>query len=240
LAVLLSCLLSTLSEASPNTPSLRIGLEKFRPPFIYEDTSKLYTGYEVKLAKHLCKDLKVQCSYHYFYTQKEIFKALKKNHVDVILDGIVPEQKRPGQIISIPYFISQSRILSPQNTTFNALQKTKKASIAFIKFRSGIAEFLSQYPGDYNLLEYPIVQSAMNAISSNNSLFFLIDDQTATYITNNMQGFHLIGPIIQTNRPYSILTNASKRPLIEKINQFLLKYENDGTYERLYKDFIVK
>jgi len=240
LAVLLSCLLSTFSAASTNPPFLRIGLERFRPPFIYEDTAKLHTGYEVKLAKHLCKDLKVHCSYHYFYTQKEIFKALKKNQIDIILDGIVPEQKRPGQIISIPYFISQSRILSPQNTTLKALQKTRKASIAFIKFRSGIAKFLSQYPGEYNLLEYPIVQSAMNAISSNNSLFFLIDNQTAIYITNNMQGFHLIGPIIQTNRSYSILTNASNRQLIEKINQLLLKYENDGTYERLYKNFIVK
>jgi ABC-type amino acid transport substrate-binding protein len=240
--VALLCLVFISYPTFADTKTIKIGTEALRPPFIMNEESGKKYGYEIDLMSKLCNDMQVKCVYTY-RPDYQLRELLLSKQVDIIFGGYVDDNLSPTKYaVSLPYYEAKSRLLGLKKAKIKTLSqlKNKHIRIGIFWFRSGLQQFVKQFPGKYTTEVYQTIPNALQELQSNNIDAILLDNQSALIAYNNSTRFNLIGPPLNFNINYVIVGLKENQALINKMNQLLLSYQSTGFYKKLFTKYILE
>jgi polar amino acid transport system substrate-binding protein len=237
--IVLFILISPLRAAGP---PLNVGIESFSPPFVMQGANKEIYGFDIDMMNYVCETINRTCQYRVMKFD-ELLTAVANKQIDVATSSITITSER-SQIVdfTIPYLLSYSRFLTNQNAIANQkfsldLLKGKRIGIEtgtiFVdQIRDmGIKDpIISYYPQDEALLE---------ALRDGKVDYVLLDNPTALYWEANSSGsFRVIGQPYMYGYGFGIAVNSTEKPLLQQINQALLKFQGSKEFTDVYNRYL--
>lgn len=246
--ILLSSLLITFSQMlMADTPKIvRFATEATYPPFEYIDNSGQMKGFDIDLAKLLCHQMQVECT---FSNQafNSLIPSLNLGKFDALIAaiGVTPERQKQVSFTQSYYEPSASfvallsnhykladlpgKIIGVQEgTTFAKYLADKYHDTVTIKTYASIQDaFLDLVSGRLNavLADTPIAKDWLK--QNNNSQHYSIVDQPIidhTYFGNG----------------YGIAVRKNDTALLAALNKALVAIKSDGSYAQLVQEYFGK
>lgn len=123
LSIFVAAWLSLPGRASASEDSLRVGLSGTYPPFSYFDANGDLAGFDVDIAREICKDLDKRCEFRVL-PWDGILSALLAGKIDVIIGSMAITEEREKQVLfTSPYYESGAQLFvregAPETTAKN-------------------------------------------------------------------------------------------------------------------------
>lgn len=111
------------------TDTIRFGTEATYPPFEFIDENNKLAGFDIELAKAVCKEIKAECP---FSNQPfdSLIPSLRFRRFDAIIAGMDITPARQEQVdFSIPYFENSASFIAPKAKNFHSYDDLKGKAI---------------------------------------------------------------------------------------------------------------
>jgi len=239
LFVLLTCLITTISDARP----LIIGTAPENPPLSFQADKNHFYGFEVDLMNDICKRIHLSCIYKPVESS-DVLSELANGKIDIAIAALIlPSKPTNGLAFSLPYLqtggqfmtLASSLISTPLNL------KNKKVGVRRGTLTGGDLYkklVMEIYDNQVTVIEYLSMDALMAALSNKEIDAVFSNELPIMYWYHNHQKIYkLIGSNIPLNNSYAIMSNKKNIPLIEKINHGLLDTIADGTYLKIYNRY---
>lgn len=224
-----------VTYANPTNP-ITIGVFKYAPPFsAYSGDGNNFYGFNIDMMQSICLQMKVKC----------LFKPISLgNQLKVLRDGSVNLIFTPSPIVdttdtdymfSLPYLTSHARFMTLDQNNINTLNDIKNKKIGAINNTLYTDLMDTQYKTNNTVQEFQAMPDMMSALINNDVDVIILNDSVAKYIINNTAShLRLVGDRIPLGNGYGLIGLKSSAPLIQKVNEALLKMESDGSYLKIY------
>ncbi|CAM2905226.1 transporter substrate-binding domain-containing protein [Legionella worsleiensis] len=231
----LLCIFSTYGH----TQTLTIGSSKFNPPFeTWASHDASYFGYDIDLMTIICKRLKATCKFK-AYTFNELFGAIDRNEVDLIIASMIITKPRQEQyLFSLPYLESYSQyITSSKNASINNPDDLYGKKIGVRKGTPYGSQVLAESRNN-TIVYYPLIVDIFVGLQNKEIDAFVLDYEAAKYwIATNPGIYKLIGNKIPVGEGYAVMTQYKNAGLVKRINDIILQMGEDGTFIGLYSKY---
>lgn len=222
--VLATLLLPSRSLASDET--LRVGLSGTYPPFSYFDEAGNLAGFDVDIARELCRELRRDCDFRVL-PWDGILSALMAHKIDVIVGSMAITEEREKQVLfTTPYYESGAQLfvredapaISERGFRLGVTLGTTYGQIAKSRFPE--AE-LRTYKGDVAVLQD--IQSGR--------LDGMVTDRLVGLHMNERYRAGLVqeGPLLYTER-MGVPVHPERRPLYEELDRAVGKLRGSEAY----------
>ena len=232
--VLIGCSLIVFSAHA----NIKIGTVFFYPPFIMSDGS----GFDIDFTKMLCQGMQVKCDYIPM-EYHQLFTALDSGKIDIAIGGItISSASQVDYIFSLPYKLSRAQFLVAENNTISSIKQLQGNTVGVIKGKEGGGDFYdylnTHFVGQFTIKQYDDIEDIITALSNNDITAAFLHESTCQYwMQNGGNQFKIMGQPIAVGEGIAIMALPSKAPLIEKINQQILKEEQNNDYLNLYNTY---
>ena len=236
------CSITVLHAA--NEP-LQVGVERFVPPFVMQETNNQSGGFDLDMMTSLCKIMQRDCRFQ-MMKFNELLPAVASRKIDVAVSSITITLERAKMVrFSTPYLLSYSRFLMKHSEG----EITEPFSLALLSDKKiGIvsgtifAEQLQQMKiKNPTVKEYDTIQLLLEGLSKDEVDFILMDNPSAIYWEANSSGsLHTIGPSFLYGYGIGIAVNPQDNDLLVSINKALLQYQSSTDFKRNYDKFILQ
>ena len=223
--------------------TVRFGTEASFPPFIYIESSQKLTGFDIELAKELCKRAKLTCS---FTTQDfdSLFVALTADKYEALIAGIsITDERKKNVLFSNPYYKAPAIFLVPQNSplTDTSIEEWKGKALGA---QSGTthANFAEEEYGKKGvIIKLYTTQNEANLDLTAGRLDGVISDKLVImdWLKNNKEGkdcCKIIGSVDDSKyfgEGMGIVFKKKDKSLKDIFDKALQEITEDGTLEKL-------
>lgn len=217
-----------------------VGFDAEFPPYGYMDENGEYTGFDLDLAKEVCKrNGWTFVAQPIDWDSKDM--ELSSGSIDCIWNGFTIQGREDAYTWSIPYVDNSQVFVVPADSgiTFHAdlsgkvvgVQKDSSALAALTGDAADLASTfakLQQY-GDYNVAFMDLEQNAIEALA--------IDVGVANYqIESRGEGFVIIEEPLATEQ-YGVGFKLGNEELKDKVEKTLLEMVDDGTFMQIAEKY---
>lgn len=224
-------------------PLLKIAADRNSPPFVMRGAHDQVFGFDIDMMEHLCKILGRTCQYNLMPFQN-IIGAVENKSSDIGIGCITITLERAKTVtFSIPYLLSYAQYIGTKEYT------DKKFDTSYLNNKKVGIEAGSIFKDIINNLEIPNVKiieynrlsSIIAALQNKNIDFALMDSITAIYWQNqsNKQLVALGKPFLY-GFGFGIAVNKNEPQLLEQINTAILEYQNNGSFQKAYNEYIAQ
>ncbi len=226
--------LSTTAPTATTAETIRIGTEGAYPPFNQIDADGNLIGFDIDIAKALCKQMEVQCE---FVTQDwdGIIPGLLARKYDVIVASMsITEERKQAVDFTNPYYSNKLQYVAKIDSEFdpkNVEGKTIGAQRATIS-----AQYLEDNLADQVTIKlYDTQENAYLDLASGRSDAVLADKLvTAEWLKSDAaDGYDFVGEPIDIDDKIGIALRKGDTDLRDRFNDALAEIREDGTYERI-------
>ncbi|OWW04450.1 ABC transporter substrate-binding protein [Rhizobium sp. R72] len=233
----LGLLLAGISCAYP-AERLRIATEGAYPPFNFVDGNGVLKGFDVDIAKALCKQLDADCSFQAVEWSR-IIDGLESNQYDLIIASMAYTKERAARVeFSAPYYRSHSVLIgdaekftdsSPAalaGARIAAADGTVQADYAKKAYKDSTTVLAKDQPSAQKLLEENkadlLIGDAIELLS------FM---ETPTGSTYGYIGDPISSEFLQSSA--HITAQKGNIALIARVNEALKQIKLNGVYDRI-------
>jgi len=219
---------------------LIIGFEGNTPPMTFYDEKGQLTGFDVELAKMVCKDLGIVPEFKVIdWNQKE--NDLKERNIDCIWNSLsVTEERRKNIKFSRVYMKNKLVVMIKKSSAsyFTDLKSLTQAKIsAEIGTTGEKVIFSNPYLSQANYIPSYSTDNALLELTNENFDAIVIDYTMAIGSINNSKMDLMILAEFDTNDDMYAVGFRINSDMTIKINHSLNKMINDGTLESLANKF---
>jgi len=224
--------------AQADTLKLRIGTEGAYPPFNYFDKDGKLTGFDVNIAKALCKEMQADCE---FITVKwaDIITDLQAGKFDIIVCSMAYTDERAKVMeFSAPYYRSHSVFIGDPDKFSDSTAETLAGARISASEATIQSEFLSKFYGK-STLTFTKDQPTAQKLLIDGKVDLVLGD--AIELLDFMQSpeggkFGYIGDPVSSEFLQStahITARKGNKDIIDKVNHAIEAIRLDGTYDRV-------
>lgn len=238
---------STLMAAGQDMPPLKIGMDIPYPPFALYDESGALVGFDVDIAKAICKEIKRDCEI-VTLAFDALIPAAAAGNIDMIVAGLVPTEERRRLVdFTDRYFRSLSVFVQ-----WGRLLHSLKPDIIRgrrIAVQAGTMQgdhLKAQYGDDITLLAPPNFEDVFVLLKEGKADLALVDGLPAyTFLkTEAGTGFEIVGEPVSfgVNDVACIAVSKQLPDLRDAVNKAILTIRRNGEYAKInrrYFDFNV-
>lgn len=203
-------------------------------PFEQYDENGNPVGYDVAVAQEVAARLGLECNIvnvPFSHVVGDVSKS--KYDVGISAISINPERSEKVDFTS-PYYISDLAVVCKKGA-FNSVSALKEENVAAQRSSTGYDYAVS------NINKYTLPcadpKACFDAMEQGSVAAAVVDAPAARYLMVNGYTGYSILETVATGEKYSIAVNKSNRPLTEAINEALRNMDEDGTLERLQKQY---
>ncbi len=221
---------------------LNVGIDSYTPPFVMEDSTKNFYGFDIDMITTLCKSIQRTC---HFIPMKfeDLLEAVSAKKVDIAVSSITITAERAKDVnFSAPYLLSYSRFLTIHNSeshqpfTLGLLKNKKIGVVVATVFKDQIKEMGIINP---TVIEYPSTEVMLEALGNHKLDFVLFDNPTALYWEANSSGaFTVIGQPFLYGYGLGIAVNQTEKNLLVQVNQALAQFQKSEEFKMAYTRYI--
>jgi len=211
-----------------------VGVDANFMPFEFKVDGKL-TGFDVELFEAIAKEIGLDFKWQTM-DFNGIIPGLQSKSIDAAIAGITIKSEREEVVdFSHPYYDSGLIILvAADNNDIKVLEDLKGKRVA-TKLATTSEDYLKKNVDTKELKLLPNTDNLFMELMSGGVDAVFFDSPPLLYFAQN-QGkgkVKTVGPLYQ-GQPYGIAFPEGS-PLREKVNVALLKFMEDGTYDKLYE-----
>ena len=239
---MLAVLLLTLVSASPtlaDDPVLRIGTEGAYPPFNFVDDKGELAGFDVDIAKALCKEMQRTCTF-VVMPWAEIIEGLEQNKYDLMVSSMAYTEERAKRIAySDPYYRSHAVFIGDAKK----YQDISPDGLAGARITAGKgtmqAQYLSKVYAAKSTLVFGDDQPAAQLLLEQGKADLMLGDAIELMSFLESAGgsaFEFIGDPVTNDFLQStahVTARKSDTALLQQVNAAIKKTRLDGSYERI-------
>ncbi|RUY04673.1 transporter substrate-binding domain-containing protein [Mesorhizobium sp. M2A.F.Ca.ET.040.01.1.1] len=167
IALAASAALLTLGVAQAQEKTLRIGTEGAYPPFNNLTSDGQLVGFDIDIAKALCDEMKVKCT---FVAQDwdGIIPALTTKKIDAIVSSMSITAEREKTIdFSDKYYNTPTAIIGPKDQKFGATPDDLKGKVIGVQVSTVHAVYAKKhFTGAQEIKEYQTQDEANNDLAA--------------------------------------------------------------------------
>lgn len=235
--ILLTTILITLSLVVSAKENIRFGMEASYPPFEMVDANNQIQGFDVDLAKALCKEIKATCT---FTNQSfdSLIPSLRFKRLDAVISGMDITLERSKQVdFSQSYYVNSANFITQKEKISDFSTLTGKK----IGVQNGTThqKFLARKHPKMIIVPYSSYQSAILDLKSGR-LDAVFGDTAAVndWLRKNPQ-LAIFGEKI-TDPEYfgaglGIAVRKNNKELLKRLNRALETIKKNGTYQKIHE-----
>jgi len=233
----------TAAAALPTT--IRFAMEATYPPFEYMDASGQIKGIDVDIAKNLCAEMKVQCT---FSNQPwdSLIPSLKLGKFDAIMSALTITDARKQQVdFTEPYFLTTANFLVPSKSTLVISPEGLKGKTIGVQGATTFEQYLmATYGSSVKVKTYANTQDAFLDLSAGRIDVVLVDTPIiADWLKNHdsKQEYKITGATVNDPKffaGYGIAVQKGNTELLNALNQALAKSKSDGSYQKIIDSYL--
>lgn len=236
-ALIVSLTLTQQCVADDNV--LRIGTEGAYPPFNFIDEKGELAGFDVDIAKALCKEMDVKCSF-VAVPWAEIIDELEKNQYDLIVASMARTEERAKRVeYSDSYYRSHSMFVADP-TRFQDVSPKALAGMKIVAGEGTIqGEYLANEYGATSSIILSKDQPEAQKILEQGKADLLLGDaiELLSFLESSEKTeFEFIGDPVTNDFLQStshVTARKGETELIRQVNEAIKNIRLNGTYDRI-------
>lgn len=251
LSALTAALLAGAAGSSPATAGeepLRVAIEGEYPPFSATGKDGKLTGFDVDIAKALCRAIEASCKLVKQQWDRMI-PDLVAGRYEMIVSSMSISQSRRRQIdFTDPYYQTPAKFVGRNAKDLPTSLADLKGKRVGVQKATNHDSFLTRnHAGDIVLVRYDTLGKAAADLGAGKIDYLFGDALALTHgllKTKKGQDYVFVGPDMRDPRYFgqgvAIAVQKGNDPLRERLNRALAALHADGTYdaiERKYFDF---
>lgn len=228
-------------ESLNQQSKLTIGTLFFNPPFEINTPNKnIFSGFEIDIMNAICARMNVTCEFVAMPKLIDVFNALDKGKIDLVVGAIIILNDDIKNIFSLPYLVSSVQFFVRKNSKINSITDVMNSKIGTINDPL-IEKFISDsYAKKHPLIVYDDIEIGIDALDSGAIDALALQTPSTNYwisITNNI--FKLIGHPVPIGFGNGIMSKNSSTRLMQQVDEALRLIQKDGTYGQIYTRYNV-
>ncbi|MDR0807494.1 MAG: arginine ABC transporter substrate-binding protein [Enterobacteriaceae bacterium] len=233
--VVATLLLASAALSVQAADTIRFASSATYPPFEFMDKDNNISGFDLDLAKALCKEMKAECTYsnHAF---DSLIPALKFRRYDAVISGMDITPERSKQVLfSQPYY-ENSAVLIVRKDTITSVDQLKGKRVG-MENGSTHQKYLNEKHPEIKTVPYDSYQTAVIDLK-NGRLDAVFGDTAAVneWLKTSPElttvGEHVADPAF-FGAGLGIAVSLDNVALMDKINKALDAVKKDGTYQQI-------
>lgn len=239
LAILLACSLMGYSFIVEAANRIRFGVNYFYPPFVFSSKSGYIHGFDVDVAKAVCKQLNAECTFTAM-SLSDLFASLDNNKSDAIMGAIsVTPARKQHYDFTRPYLKSTMSYVSLRNANvdLNHLEGKRVGAVKDSTFQTYLN---AKYGHNIKLITFDTNEALANALSNKLIEIILLDSPAATYWVNYSTGlFKIVGTptYLSFDEGYGIVVKKGNVQLQNALNNALTTIIQNGTFDKIKQSY---
>lgn len=236
---------TSLFAATPSVaPTINFAMEATYPPFEYMDANGQIQGFDVAIAKALCKEMNATCT---FTNQPfaSLIPSLNLGKFDAIISAMGITAERQQEVaFSKPYYQPSATFVAATGNHYSLNDVPGK--IVGTQIGTTMAQYLQEkYNNTITLKTYGSIQDAYLDLTSGRVDLVLADTPIAMNWlkqNSNAASYSIVGaPIVNSTyfgAGYGIAVRKDDPALLADLNQALAKIKANGTYAAIKKEYL--
>lgn len=232
LFLLLSCATATYAQ-----PALRIAVDAPYPPFAYTDTEtgKL-TGFDVEIAKALCRQIKRQCDIK-VVPFDEIIPQIVAGNIDLGVAGMVKTPEREKSVIFTDKYFRTNTIFLERSG-----KRTTDLTGKSIAVQSGtnLEEYLvKKYGATSRIVPMKSAEDVYDAINTGKVDLGFVDGLPAfSYLrTEEGSGLDMVGEPVSIDEGSCIAVHPKLKDIRDALNKAIQELRSSGEYQSINRKY---
>lgn len=237
--VVLAMLITFMALGSAYAKQLIVGVDANFRPFEFKNEKGEFTGFDVQLWDAIAKDLGLDYKWQTM-DFNGIIPALQSKSIDAAIAGITIKSSREEVVdFSYPYYDAGLVILvKADNDSIKTIEDLEGKKVA-TKLATTSADYLKSRGFDDLKLLPNTDNLFMELLSGGVDAVFFDSPPLMYYAKNQGAGkVKVVGPLYQ-GQSYGIAFPQGSE-LREKVTKTILKFKEDGTYDKLYTKWFGK
>jgi arginine transport system substrate-binding protein len=238
--------ISLNAAVSAKSKTIKVCALPYAPFVIVDQHNKIKSGFDVDLAKAMCKEAGAKCKFIYKPSRTTFLEDLNSGQCDTWIAGftITPYRKKNMEFTD-SYYPSTGHYAASKNTTFtSSVADFKGKKIAVVAGANFIPYLESTYGNDITLVKFPNDDTALVDLKANKVDAVISDSPVLMYWKQQKgnENFRLIEllPVHQEfslGEGYGMPVKKDNKVLLASLNQALKKIKTNGTYENIVKKY---
>lgn len=234
---LLLFLALTYTAQLTHAVTLTIGVTQFYPPFVMKSSNNTLYGFDITLAQHVCKSLKITCKFKPMAFER-LLPSVLLGEVDMAISALTITQARLEMMhFSLPYMLSEGRFLINRNTklTHFSNQSLNNKTIG-IQLGTIFDDYLlSLNIKNYKLVYYKSESEQVSALMKKKVDIILLDNPNAIWWSlNTSNRTKVVGKPFKVGRGIGIAIAEKNISYLKNINQVIVRWQKDGSFQKAY------
>src|SRR5215207_3821022 len=215
---------------------LTIGTDTPYPPF--EQGAPPYTGFDIDLMNAIAKNIGRTTKYQ-DTSFETIFRDLAQGKFEAVASATTITDEREKTVdFTNPYYLSEQAILVKEGSDIKAVEDLEGATVATQQGTTG-QEYVKEEADAGDERAFPEGPDAVNAVKNGTVDAAVIDYPVAQDAVEKTTGIE-ISAAIPTEEEYGFVVAQGDDELLEELNEGLAEAMDDGTYEKIYKEWFKK
>ncbi|HCU0702483.1 TPA: ABC transporter substrate-binding protein ArtJ [Enterobacter asburiae] len=233
--LVLAALLATFAAGASAADKINFGVSATYPPFESLDASNQIVGFDIDLAKALCKQMQADCTFtnHAF---DSLIPSLKFKKYDAVISGMDITPERSKQVAFTDPYYANSAVVIAKKVAYTSFDQLKGKRIGMENGTTHQKYLQDKHP-EVKTVAYDSYQNAI--IDLKNGRIDGVFGDTAVvneWLKTNPQ----LGTATEkvTDPQYfgtglGIAVRPDNKALLEKLNGALKAIKADGTYQKI-------
>ncbi|WP_127958002.1 arginine ABC transporter substrate-binding protein [Serratia microhaemolytica] len=240
--VLIATLLAGITMNTLAAEQIRFASSATYPPFEFLDANNQLAGFDIDLAKALCKQMKANCT---FTNQAfdSLIAALKFKRYDAVISGMDITPERSKQVAFTQPYYANSAVVVAYKGKFNSLADLQGKKVGMENGTTHQKYLQDKYP-DIKAVSYDSYQNALLELS-NGRIEGVFGDTAAV---NEWLKVHpqltMVGEPVADAQYFGsglgIAVRLDNKALLKKLNTALAAIKADGTYDAINNKWFPK
>ncbi|VEJ08629.1 transporter substrate-binding domain-containing protein [Actinobacillus delphinicola] len=234
--LLLTTLLLTSTTAFAQ--NITFAMEATYPPFESTNVKGEIVGFDVDIAKAICKQIDATCSF-----KNEPFDALipslirHRGGFDAAISAIDITPARARKVaFSIPYYTGGAAFIG--NKADETMAQVKNVGV---QNGTTYQQYIENQGDRYNMKSYASIQDAILDLTTGRIDAVFGDASTLGDAVKAQKGLHFIGDKVTDPKyfghGFAIAVNKNNTALLEQLNKGITQIKANGEYQKIYNQW---
>lgn len=228
---------TTLSVQAQN---ITFAMEPSYPPFETTNTQGEIIGFDVDIAKAICKEIQATCKFKAEAFDALIPSLMKGRGFDAAISAIDITEARAKQVLfSDSYYDSSASFIGIKG-------KADLASAKTVGVQNGTTyeQYITKEGKQYASKSYASIQDALQDLKGGRIQLVFGDTDVLREMLDKNPDLAFVGERVTDKRYFNnglgIAVNKSNKALIEKLNKGLAAIKASGEYQKIYDKWMTK
>ncbi|CCK06393.1 Arginine ABC transporter, periplasmic arginine-binding protein ArtI [Cronobacter sakazakii 696] len=240
--IILAAMLAGVAFHAAAADKISFGSSATYPPFESLDASNQIVGFDIDLAKALCKQMQAECTFtnHAF---DSLIPALKFKNVDAVMAGMDITPEREKQVLfTTPYYDNSALFVGLQGKN-SSIEQLKGKRVG-VQNGTTHQKYITDKHPEITTVPYDSYQTARLDLQNGRIDAVFGDTAVVTEWLKTNPKLAAVGDKV-TDKDYfgtglGIAVRQGNTELQQKFNTALEKVKKDGTYKAIYDKWFQK